>query len=163
MIKIILLTLTVYWLFQLIAFFTCEYLLKWDSDEELFILGGLVFQFTAFGFWLYLNKIQPWFSENFCYSIVYCFDDKQVHYCKRKYQYALLNQENFSRCNFEVSDFCADKWKNDGQYYYDRYVPRYVKEMFPSVDEEICKYALEENNKDMNNFKKHIKRGANHV
>lgn len=154
MIKTILLTLLVYWLFQLITFFICEFLLKWDSDEELFVLGGLLFQLTAFGFWLYLNKIQPWFNDNFGYSIVYDIDKQNVYYCKRKYQYALLNQENFTHCDFEVSDFCADKWKNDREYYHDRYVPRYVKEMFPQVDKKICKQALEASNKDMGNFKK---------
>lgn len=163
MIKVILLTLLVYWLFQLVLFFFTDRCLHWNDTEQLFILSGLAVQIVACGFYLYQQKIEPWFSENFCYSIVYCFDDKQIHYCKRKYQYALLNQENFSRCNFEVSDFCADKWKNDGQYYYDRYVPRYVKEMLPSVDEEICKYALELSNKEMNKLRQHIKESANHV
>lgn len=163
MIKVILLTLLVYWLFQLVLFFFVDKYLHWDSMSELFIFGGLAFQVVACGLYFYQRKFQPWFSENFCYSIVYCFGDKQVHYCKRKYQYALLNQENFSRCNFEVSDFCADKWKNDGQYYYDRYVPRYVKEMFQPVDKEICKQALEKSEKELENFRKHIKESTNNV
>lgn len=163
MIKVILLTLLVYWLFQLALFFFVDKYLHWDSMSELFIFGGLAFQVVACGLYFYQRKFQPWFNENFGYSIVYCLDDNHVRYCKRKYQYALLNQLNFMRCVFEVSDFCADKWKNDGKYYYDRYVPRYVKEMFLPIDKEICEYALELSNKEMDNLRGLIRGSANHV
>ena len=163
MIKVILLTLLVYWIIQTASYLILTEVFNKDIEEALVFTNNPIFHITLLFLYALGHKILPWFSENFCYSIVYCFNDKQVHYCKRKYQYALLNQENFSRCNFEVSDFCADKWKNDGQYYYDRYVPRYVKEMFPQVDKKICKQALETSNKDMENLKKRIKESTNNV
>ena len=163
MIKVILLTLLIYWIIQTASYLILTEVFDKDIEEALVFTNNPIFHITLLFLYALGHKILPWFYGNFYYSIVYCPEDKQVYYCKRKYQYALLNQENFSRCNFEVSDFCADKWKNDGRYYYDRYVPRYVKEMFPSVDEEICKYALELSNKEMNKLRQHIKESANNV
>lgn len=161
MIKVILLTLLVYWLFQLALFFFVDKYLHWDSMSELFIFVGLAFQIVACGLYFYQKKLQPWFSENFGYSIVYCLDDKQTYCCKRKYYYAIVHQPNFIPCDFKVSDFCANKWKNDGKYYSDKFTPRYVKEMFPEVNKEICEYALEINKKEMNKLRKHIEESTN--
>lgn len=163
MIKVILLTLLVYWVIQTVEFFILANILDKDAEEALVFLGGPVFQITVLFCWLCRTKIYPWFSDNFCYSIVRNRLDGKIYYCKRKYFYALVNNSTFTPYYFDRREFCAKEWHKDNTSYSSKYAPKYVAKAYLRVDEELCKQALEENNKDMDNFKKNIKRGASHV
>lgn len=123
----------------------------------------MLLQLTALFCWLCRTKIFPWVNDNFCYSIVRNNLDGKIYYCKRKYFYALINNSTFTPHYFDRREFCDKKWHKDNVFYSSKYVPRYIAKTYLRVDEEECERALEENNKDMNNFKKYIRRGANHV
>lgn len=157
MIKVILLTLLVYWTVHLISFIVLTNVFNRNTEEVLILLSGPIFHVTALFCWLCRTKIYPWISDNFCYSIVRNRLDEKIYYCKRKYFYALVNNSTFTPQYFKRKEFCAKKWHKDNVSYSSKYVPRYIAKAYLRVDEEICKQALEENSKDMDNFKKHIK------
>lgn len=163
MIKVILLTLLVYWTVHLISFIVLTNVFNRNVEEVLILLSGPVFHITGLICWLCHHKIYPWVSDNFCYSIVRNRLDGKIYYCKRKYFYALVNNSTFTPQYFKRKEFCAKEWHKDNVSYSSKYAPRYIAKAYLRVDEEICKQALEENNKDMENFKKNIKRGASHV
>lgn len=163
MIKVILLTLLVYWSIQTVEFFILGNILDKDAEEALVFLGGPVFLITISLCWLCRTKIYPWFSDNFCYSFLSNSSNGAFYYCKRKYFYALIKYAPYVPCSFERTEFCADKWKKDNVRYSSKYAPRYVKKICLPVNKEECKRALEQSNEDMNNFKKHIKESANYV
>lgn len=161
MIKVILLTLLAYWLIQTIEFFILGNIFNKDVEETLVFLGGPVFQITILFCYLCREKIYPYISNNFCYSIVYNKLDGKIYYCKRKYFYALINNSTFTPHYFDRREFCAKEWHKNNVFYSSKYVPKYIAKAYLKVNKEECERALEENNKDMNNFKKHIKESVN--
>ena len=160
MIKVILLTLLVYWIVHLISFIVLTNVFNRDVEEVLILLSGPILHVTALFCWLCRTKIYPWISDNFCYSIVRNRLDEKIYYCKRKYFYALVNNSTFTPQYFKRKEFCAKEWHKDNVSYSSKYVPRYIAKAYLRVDEKVCKQALEENNKDMDNFKKNIKRSV---